>query len=189
MKKSTVIAAVLAFSVGGLISAFAVWAPSLPARNQPASGQPIWTEVKWPFPMDEWGEGKAFRCGAEVCGTEVNLYIRAKIGFCNCTTGVSDDEELDRLSDYRLMGDRPSVLGPGHPIDVAWMKGRSRPYVLAAPAKTGQSALALAFNDHCDALVATAVIARDAPVTVEPIVVEFLNSQTIIRWTRMTLNL
>jgi predicted aconitase with swiveling domain len=69
------------------------------------------------------------------------------------------------------------------------MKGRSRPYVLAAPAKTGQSALALAFNDHCDALVATAVIARDAPVTVEPIVVEFLNSQTIIRWTRMTLNL
>jgi hypothetical protein len=189
MKKSTAVAVVLAFGVGGLISAFAVWAPSLPARNPAASGQPAWTEVKWPFPMDEWGEGKAFHCGVEACGTEVSLYIRAKIGFCNCTTGVSDDEELDRLSDYRLMGDKPSVLGPGHPIDVAWMKGRSRPYALAAPAKTGQSALALAFNDRCDALVATAVIARDSPAAVEPIVVQFLNSQTIVRWTKTTLNL
>ena len=38
------------------------------------------------------------------CGTEVNIYIRAKIGFCNCTTGVADDEELDRISDFDLFG-------------------------------------------------------------------------------------
>ena len=174
--------------MGGLISAFALLAPSLPVRNQAVPGHPVWTEVQWPFPMDEWGQGKAFRCDTEACGTEVSLYIRAKIGFCNCTTGVSDDDELDRLSDYNLMGDKPSVLAAGHPINVAWMKGRSRPYSLAKT-KTGQSALALAFNDHCDAVVATAVIARDVPMASEPIVIEFLNSQTIIRWTQKTLNL
>ena len=62
--------------------------------------------AKWPgrFPTDQWGKGKAFRCKARDCGTEVNLYIRAKIGFCNCTTGIADDEELDRLGDLDLIG-------------------------------------------------------------------------------------
>ena len=48
-----------------------------PAR----SGTPTFTETKWPFPMDQWGLGHAFRCGPEDCGTEVQVYIRAKIGF------------------------------------------------------------------------------------------------------------
>ncbi|MEA2649426.1 MAG: hypothetical protein QOG61_1861, partial [Candidatus Binataceae bacterium] len=91
-----------------------------------APSHPVWAEMQWPFPIDEWGKGKAFRCKAADCGAEVNLYIRAKIGFCNCTTGVSDDDELNRLSDFSLMGDKLSVLGPGRLIDVAWMKGRSR---------------------------------------------------------------
>ena len=62
------------------------------------------------------------------CGTEVTVYVRAKIGFCNCTTGVSDDEELDRISDYDLLGNKLAALGPGRPIAVAWMKGRSRAF-------------------------------------------------------------
>jgi len=52
------------------------------------------------------GKGKAFQCKAADCGTEINLYLRAKIGFCNCTTGVADDEELERLSDFDLIGAR-----------------------------------------------------------------------------------
>ena len=59
--------------------------------------QPKFTEVKWPFAMDEWGLGHAWRCGPENCGVEVNVFVRAKIGFCNCATGVSDDAELDRV--------------------------------------------------------------------------------------------
>lgn len=119
--------------MGGLVGAFAFLAPSLPehSRSVAAPSHPIWTEVQWPFPTDEWGKGKAFRCDATDCGAEVNFYIRAKIGFCNCTTGVSDDDELARLSDFNLMGDKPSVLAPGHPIAVAWMKGRSRSYAIA----------------------------------------------------------
>ena len=63
--------------------------------------------------MDEWGKGKAFRCKAADCGAEVSIYIRAKIGFCNCTTGVSDDDEFARLSDFNLMGEKPVVLSSG----------------------------------------------------------------------------
>jgi hypothetical protein len=191
MKKDIVITTAIAFGMGGLMSAFALFAPSLPVRNYAAatSVYPAWTEVRWPFPMDEWGEGKAFHCGADECRAEISLYVRAKIGFCNCTTGVSDDDELDRLSDFSLMGDKPSVLGPGRSINVAWMKGRSRSYAVTHPFKTGQSALAIAFNDHCDAVVATVVVANHRPMVVEPSVIEFLNSHTIIRWIETTFGL
>ena len=56
--------------------------------------RPVWTEVGWPFPLDQWGRGRAFQCKAADCGREVKLYLRAKIGFCNCATGVADDAEL-----------------------------------------------------------------------------------------------
>jgi hypothetical protein len=164
MKRTTVLAAVVAFGLGGLAGALAVFGLPLPDRGGAVAtpSHPVWAEVQWPFAMDEWGKGKAFWCTAADCGAEVNLYIRAKIGFCNCATGVSDDDELNRLSDFILMGDKPSVLGPGHPIAVAWMKGRSRSYTVAGPFRAGQSALAVAFNDHCDVIVATVVVARSA---------------------------
>ncbi|MGB8530750.1 MAG: hypothetical protein WCD64_05830, partial [Pseudolabrys sp.] len=36
----------------------------------------IWIETKWPFLMDQWGEGRSFQCKAADCGAELNLYIR-----------------------------------------------------------------------------------------------------------------
>src|ERR1041384_1714902 len=95
--------------------------------SRAASLEPVWTEMPWPFPTDQWGTGKAFACRSADCGTQVTVYLRAKIGFCNCTTGVADDEELDRISDFELVGNRATAQGPGRPIAVAWMKGRSRP--------------------------------------------------------------
>lgn len=191
MKRTTAIAAIIAFALGGLAGAVALlaWTPPNPSGVEVAPSHPVWAEMQWPFPTDEWGKGKAFRCKAADCGAEINLYIRAKIGFCNCTTGVSDDDELNRLSDFNLMGDKHSVLGPGHPIAVAWMKGRSRSYTVAGPFGAGQSALAVAFNDHCDAIVATVVVAHDRPAIIEPSVIEFLNSKTILGWAEVTLGL
>jgi hypothetical protein len=191
MKKTTVIAAVVAFGLGGLVGALAFFGLPLPDSGGAATttSHPVWTEVQWPFPMDEWGKGKAFRCTAADGSAEVNLYIRAKIGFCNCTTGVSDDDELNRLSDFNLMGDKHSVLGPGLPITVAWMKGRSRSYMVPGSFRPEQSALAVAFNDHCDAIVATVVVAHDRPAIIEPSVIAFLNSETILRWAEVTLGL
>ena len=191
MKKTVVIAAVVAFGLGGVVSALAVF--GLPLLNRSGAvatpSHPVWTEVQWPFSMDEWGKGKAFQCKAADCGAEINLYIRAKIGFCNCTTGVSDDDELNRLSDFNLIGDKLSVMGPGHPIAVAWMKGRSRSYTVVRPFSGGQSALTVAFNDHCDAIVATVVVAHDRPAIIEPSVLELLNSKTILGWAEITLGL
>jgi hypothetical protein len=191
MKRTTIVAAVIGLGLGGMVGAFTYFAWPLLGYSKIVTtpSHPVWTEVKWPFPMDAWGKGKAFRCGAADCGVEVNFYIRAKIGFCNCATGVSDDDELDRLSDFSLMGDKPSVLGPGHPIRVAWMNGRSRSFAVADSYRARTSALAVAFNEHCDAVVATVVVAHDRPAAIEPSVIEFLNSQTIIRWTEAALGL
>jgi hypothetical protein len=191
MKRIAVIAAVIGFGLGAFAgaSAFFVW-PILGHDSAVATpSHPRFSEVQWPYPTDEWGKGKAFRCEAADCGVEVNLYVRAKIGFCNCQTGVSDDTELDRLSDFRLMGEQLSVLAPGRQINVAWMKGRSRAYAVADPYRARSSALAVAFNDRCDAIVATTLIARDRPEAIEPSIIEFLNSEVVVHWAEVTLGL
>ena len=191
MKRALILAAIVGLGLGGVAGAFAFFAwPMLDRGGALATpSHPQWREVQWSHPIDQWGKGKAFRCAAADCGVEVNLYIRAKIGFCNCKTGVSDDDELNRLSDFGLMGAKPSVLGPGRPIDIAWMKGRSRAYAVADPYQAPTSALAVAFNDHCDAIVATALVAHDRPAAIEPSIIEFLNSQTIVHWAEVTLGL
>jgi hypothetical protein len=157
------------------------------AAAEPAL-RPVWTEIQWPFPLDEWGIGKAFGCRALDCGSDVELYLRAKIGFCNCTTGVADDEELERVADFDLLG-QPTALGPGRAVAVGAMNGRSRPYSFANLARTGKSSLTIAFNEHCDVIVATAVIGRDQPQQLEPVVLEFLNGDTVMRWAEATLGL
>jgi hypothetical protein len=189
--RSTVVAVIAGLSLGALtgLSAFFGWPMSVHSKALAPPSHPKFAEVRWPFPTDEWGEGKAFRCAAADCGVEVSVYIRAKIGFCNCLTGVSDDNELDRLSDFNLMGEKPSVLEAGHEINIAWMKGRSRAYAVAAPYRAPGSALAIAFNDRCDAIVATATVAHDPPTAIEPSVIEFLNSEVIVHWAEVTLGL
>ena len=152
-----------------------------------ASPEPVWSEVPWPFPIDQWGKGRAFACRAADCGVQVALYIRAKIGFCNCATGVADDEELDRISDFDLIGGRASTQAPGHPIAVAWMKGRSRSFTAEGATGAKVSALSVGFNDRCDAIIATAVMAPARTAEIEPAVLAFLNSATVLRWAEATL--
>jgi hypothetical protein len=190
-KRSTLIAVIVGLSLGAFAGAamFLAWPTLVRTQAAAAPRNPKFTEVRWPFPTDEWGRGKAFRCVAADCGGEVSVYIRAKIGFCNCLTGVSDDNELDRLTDFALMGERISVLRPGREIKVAWMKGRSRSYVVAEPYRAKNSALAIAFNDRCDAIVATAVVGHDHPDMAEPSVIDFLNSEVIVHWAEVTLGL
>src|SRR5215467_5486623 len=89
----------------------------------------IWVEGKWPFPMDQWGEGEACPCKAADGGSAINLYIRAKVGFCSSTLGVADDDELDRLSYFDLMEGRAVALSGSHEIEIAGMRGRIRAYV------------------------------------------------------------
>src|SRR5262249_46931387 len=154
-------------------------------------GQPVWTEAAWPFPIDQWGQGWAYQCKAADCGIEVNLYLRPKIGFCNCQTGVADDEELDRVGDVDLVGSESPAPGPGRPITVHWMKGRSRGYTVGAPAvgaPAAKSVLSLAFNNRCDVIVAT-VLAGDAPAAQEAAVLEFLNGDLVLHWAETVLGI
>jgi hypothetical protein len=151
--------------------------------------QPAWSEVPWPFPIDQWGRGKAYTCAAADCGAAVTLYVRAKIGFCNCSTGVADDAELDRISDFDLIGSPAIPHGPGRPIAVGWMQGRSRAFDIAGPLGRRVSALSVGFNDKCDAVVATAVAASGGAASVEPAVLAFLNSRTVLAWAETALGL
>jgi hypothetical protein len=192
MKRNAIIAVVIGLVLGGLVGASAFFGWPMLGHGKTglaAPSHPRFSEVAWPHPTDEWGKGKAFRCAADDCGVEVDVYIRAKIGFCNCLTGVSDDNELDRLSDFNLMGQKLSVLGPGHEINVAWMKGRSRAYTVTDPYRAPNSALAIAFNDRCDAVVATAVVDHNLPGAIEASVIDFLNSKDVVHWAEVTLGL
>jgi hypothetical protein len=174
----TVAAFVLVAGIGG----YAVFLAAKP----PEAHRPVWTEGAWPFPIDQWGEGWAFQCKAADCGIDVNLYLRPKIGFCNCQTGVADDAELDRVNDVDLVGSERSALGPGRPITVHWMKGRSRGYRVGTP--SAKPVLSLAFNDRCDVIVAT-VVAGDEPVAQEQAVLEFLNGDLVLHWAEAALGL
>lgn len=172
----------LALLLGAL--AVAAGAAKIGAQSAPA---PRFSEIAWPFPMDEWGLGHAYRCAPADCGSEVKVFLRAKIGFCNCSTGVSDDAELERVADVELLNEKFSAPGAGHEIAVAWMRGRSRAYDV--PGHAPASTLAIAFNDHCDVIVATAVVPDGPAARVEPAVLAFLNSQTVIDWAEKVLGL
>jgi hypothetical protein len=181
----TLAAAVLVAGVGGY-ALFLAATPQPDTHRASSREGPVWNEAAWPFPIDQWGQGWAFQCKAVDCGIEVNLYLRPKIGFCNCQTGVADDEELDRVSDVELVGNEGSALGSGRPITVHWMKGRSRGYRVGAP--SAKSVLSLAFNDRCDVIVATVVAGND-PVAQEAAVLEFLNGDLVLNWAKVVLGL
>jgi hypothetical protein len=144
--------------------------------------RPVWTEVKWPFPLDQWGLGRAFVCRSADCGGEVDLYLRAKLGFCNCATGVSDDAELDRVGDLELLSATFNGLSDSRPIAVGWMSGRSRPYYISMRYGAPRTALALAFNDKCDVVVTTVLAERKLIAAAERAAIEFLNGDLVLRW-------
>ena len=173
----------VALAMAGMAGAWLLQAPALPREAQAV--RPVWAEVAWPFASDPWGRGKAFRCAAADCGAEVSVYIRPKLGFCNCTTGIADDEDLDRMGDLALVGGETAPLGAGRAVAIGWMTGRARAYALA----TDRSALSVAFNDRCDMVAATVVVPRDASTAIEPHVLAFLNSETVLDWTRRVLGI
>ena len=161
---------------------------SPPGVMQPGALRPAWTEVKWPFLLDQWGTGRAFACLPADCGAKIAVYIRPKIGFCNCSTGVSDAAELERVGDTELVSPQTRPLGPGHAIKVGWMEGLSQAYrVSDAPA--AERMLSIAFNDECDVVVALATLGNGDPTMTEPMVMAFLNSKPMVLWAKKELGL
>jgi len=92
-----------------------------------------WQEIAWPFPRDGWPAGRAFHCSGELCGDEVELYVRPKIGFCNCDSGVADDDEVDRVADLDLMSQRFRPLEPGKAVRIADMPAACEAMISGCP--------------------------------------------------------
>jgi hypothetical protein len=189
MTRTGIISVAAVLVAGGALGVAEVLTGRAPIpRSAAAPSGPVWTETAWPFPLDPWGKGKAFRCRAEHCGAEVNLYLRAKLGLCGCVSAI-DDDDVDRVGDVDLIGGERVALGPGRPIEVRWMKGRGRGYAVGGRGATAKSALAIAFHDRCDMAVATAAIGGDRPAAQEDAVLAFLNSDRVLRWAEATLGL
>ena len=140
-----------------------------------------WREIAWPFPRDGWPAGRAFRCATELCGDEIEVYVRPKAGFCNCGSGVRDDEEVDRVADLDLMSERFAPLAPGGVIRIAGMQGRLRSYDLQMADGSRRAAIGIAVSRRCDLLVAVAQGKTSAP-EVQRIALEFLATDAVTKW-------
>jgi hypothetical protein len=180
----------------GIAIGVCVWASAMTyARSvgmfgsgETAAANPAnWIGIKWPFLLDEWGTGRAFVCKPADCGSEVTLYLRAKVGFCSCSTGITDNDDLDRVGDLKLLSDQFVGLSEGHAIMVAGMSGRSRPYEVSLPFWRTQTAVAIALHANCDAVVATVVADRDQLEAAQRHALRFLEGDIAIQWIKMAL--
>jgi hypothetical protein len=145
------------------------------------SDEANWREIAWPYPRDGWPAGRALRCAAEACGGEIEVYVRPKIGFCNCDTGVADDDEVDRVADLDLISDRFVALAAGEAIRIAGMPGRSRSYDLQMADGSHRAAIGIALARRCDLLVAVAQGAG-AAAEVQRAALQFLGTDEMARW-------
>ena len=171
MRKLPLIAlAVVACALSGV----AAWVGARPA----AAG---WREIAWPFPRDGWPAGRAFRCAAASCGDEVELYVRPKIGFCNCDSGVADDDEVDRVADVDLISERFVALESGRVVQIADMSGRIRNYILRMQDGSEQAAVGIALSRRCDLLVVAAQGKAPGP-GLQHIALDFLAKENVTRW-------
>jgi hypothetical protein len=140
-----------------------------------------WNEISWPFPRDAWEPGRAFVCTSEECGGEIELYVRPKIGFCNCTTGISDDDEVDRVTDLDLIDPQFKPLDDGKPVQAAGMQGRVRHYIGRSRNGGILTLLGIALSRKCDVIVAVAQ-SRSSDRRDEQIAFGLLSSPPIWRW-------
>ena len=168
---------VLLIAFAGAMCTLTGVAGSEPARSDIEG----WREIAWPFPRDGWPAGRAFRCAIEACGGEVEVYVRPKIGFCNCDGGVADDDEVDRVADLDLMSERFAPLEPGQVVQIAGMTGRIRAYDLSMADGARHTAIGIAVSHRCDLLVAVAQGKGNA-AGVERVALEFLGTGEMARW-------
>jgi hypothetical protein len=170
------------FSLGLAAGVLTFGAVAIRAEDAAKTQAPSWSEEKWPFPIDQWGTGQAFDCAADRCGRDLHLYLRAKIGFCRCATGVSDDDEIERVGDLELFGPDYKALSSGHPVTAGIMTGRARLFAVARPLQSPLPVLTIALAKKCDAIVATVIVEPEAQSVVEARALDFLRSAAVQHW-------
>src|SRR4051812_34921072 len=170
MRKSLPIAVLV---VACALTGVAAYVAARPAATE-------WREIAWPFPRDGWPAGRAFRCDAALCGEAIELYLRPKIGFCNCDSGVADDDEVDRVADVDLISPRFSADQPGRALQLATMSGRMRSYRLDMPDGSRHAAIGIALSRRCDLVVAAARAASGSRL--QHAALDFLGKDDLRQW-------
>jgi hypothetical protein len=139
-----------------------------------------WGEMSWPFLRDAWEPGRAFICISDECAGQT-VYIRPKIGFCNCTAGVSDDEEVDRVTDLDLIDPQFRPLGSGRQVEAAGMRGRARHYSVRLRDGSLRTAIAIALSRRCDVVAAVVQSSSSAPID-ERVALGLLSTGSVQTW-------
>ncbi|WOH53943.1 hypothetical protein [Bradyrhizobium sp. sBnM-33] len=98
----------------------------------------------------------------------------------SCVSGILESAAL---------GDRAVPLDFGRPINVGSINGRSRIYSISGSQRGNKTVISIAFNQPCDMVAATALIQGGGSASIEPAVLDFLNSLTILKWTETALGL
>jgi hypothetical protein len=107
--------------------------------------------------------------------------VRPKIGFCNCDSGVADDDEVDRVADLDLISERFVAVEAGQPLRIAEMRGRLRAYELTMRDHSRRVAVGIAVSRRCDLLVAVAH-GNGTAAGVQAIALKLLGSNDMTRW-------
>ena len=170
-RAATILAALIALGASGV--------GAYQRAPMPAEKSAHWREIAWPFPRDGWPAGRAFGCDGACAGTE--LYVRAKLGFCNCDRGVADDDEVDRVTDVDRITPRFAAAAPGDRLRVGGLDGRERHYDLDMPDGTHRFATGIAVSRRCDLLVAVVQGAGEVRA-MRRAALEFLETQEMKRW-------
>jgi len=175
--------AVLALLLLSLAVVYFLW-PQLQAKlhNNFSSSHGDWREIAWSFPVDAWPAGRAFRCDSSKCGSDIDLYVRPKIGFCDCYRGVADDDEIDRVGDLVLISERYAPTSPGIAVTINGMSGRARHFSILAPQRAAFDVIGIALARSCDSIVATAVSNQQITVSAQERILELLGSKEIKNW-------
>ena len=135
-----------------------------------------WRPTAWPFPRDAWPPGRAWRRGT------LEVYLRPKLGFCgNCETGVTTDDEVDRVTDVDLLDERFVPAKDGVAVRIGPLPGRARLYRYELATSGIRHVEGIAVSQKCDLVIA--VIAGNLLDERERAAAyRFLQSDTVLTW-------
>ena len=151
-------------------------------RAPESADRPVWHEAAWTPPIDNWGTGLSFVCDNAACPGGVRMFARTKVGFCNCFSGVADDDEIDRIGDVDLHGGAYKPIEAGQVTVVGDLKGRKRLFQIQNRWAGGRQVLSIVVASDCKAVVATLVSGSPISPSMESTAVAVLRERPFQQW-------
>lgn len=138
-----------------------------------------WRPFAWPLSTERAPAGRAYS------GDDHDVYVWLTLNALgpssDCPEGIANDAALERAVDIRLLDPRFEPVGPGKPIQITDLTGRTRVYVHRRHNKSLRYGEAVAVAYKCD--VVTAIIDGDArDPAMRRTAHDFLESNTAQVW-------